>query len=218
MLALVHAMHSTAPLPVRIRAAPRAAAAPRVLSRSPTAMPALRFHVPPEQALLTLADASGGLSALFALDRHAEHHVAWLTEASEAFGHAPYGDDEMKDARAVANAQTETIRALRTELAELAADAEAQLPGDVATTSRSSPTSRCRSCPTRLVLVSYAMSRRASSAASVPICWQQPSHSGPWRSDLRVRRRGVPGACRADRSVRRRHARRRRRRDLSAAG
>jgi hypothetical protein len=95
-------------------------------------MPVLRFHVPPDQALLTLADASGGLSALFALDRHAEHHVAWLTEASEAFGHAPYGDDEMKDARAVANAQTETIRALRTELAELAADAEAQLPGDVA--------------------------------------------------------------------------------------
>ena len=34
----------------------------------------------------------------------------------------------MRDARAIANAQTEAVRALRTELAELAADAEAQLP------------------------------------------------------------------------------------------
>jgi hypothetical protein len=95
-------------------------------------MPVLRFDVPADQALLTLADASGGLSALFALDRHAEHHVAWLTEASEAFGRPPYADDEIKDARAVANSQTATIRALRTELAELAADAEAQLPDGVA--------------------------------------------------------------------------------------
>ena len=94
-------------------------------------MSALRFHVPPDQALLTLADASGGLSALFALDRHTQHHVAWLTEAAEAFVQTAAGDDEIKDARAAANSQSDTIRALRTELAELAADAEAQLPEGV---------------------------------------------------------------------------------------
>ena len=92
-------------------------------------MSVLRFAVPPEEALLTLADASGGLSALFGFDALLSHHTAWLTEAAEALGHGPDNeDDEMKDARATANAQTETIRALRTELAELAADAEAQLP------------------------------------------------------------------------------------------
>jgi hypothetical protein len=94
-------------------------------------MAALRFDVPPEHALLTLADASGGLSALFAFDAHTQHHVAWLTEAAEAFGHLAESDDEIKDARAVANAQTETVRALRTEIAELAADAEARLPDGV---------------------------------------------------------------------------------------
>ncbi|MDP2710035.1 MAG: hypothetical protein Q8O56_02335 [Solirubrobacteraceae bacterium] len=95
-------------------------------------MSVLRFHVPPEHALLTLADASGGLSALFAFDAHMAHHVAWLDEAAEALGHDRRGEDgDVKDARALANAQTETIRALRTELAELAADAEAQLPEGV---------------------------------------------------------------------------------------
>jgi hypothetical protein len=93
---------------------------------------ALRFQVPPEHALLTLADASGGLSALFAFDAHMSHHLAWLTEAATGLGYELCGDDEMKDTRALANAQTEPIRALRTELAELAADAEAQLPEDVA--------------------------------------------------------------------------------------
>jgi hypothetical protein len=92
----------------------------------------LRFRVPSEHALLTLADASGGLSALFAFDAHMGHHLAWLNEAAEAVGGAAVmEDDEMKDTRALANAQTEPIRALRTELAELAADAEAQLPPDV---------------------------------------------------------------------------------------
>ncbi len=96
------------------------------------AMSVLRFHVPSDQALLTLADASGGLSALFAVDRHTQHHVAWLREAAEAFGQSVAGgDDDLKDARAAANSQSETIRALRTELAELAADAEAQLPEGV---------------------------------------------------------------------------------------
>jgi hypothetical protein len=95
-------------------------------------MSALRFQVPPEHALLTLADASGGLSALFAFDAQLAHHTAWLAEAADALGHGPDNeDDEMKDARATANAQTETIRALRTEIAELAADAEAQLPEGV---------------------------------------------------------------------------------------
>ena len=95
-------------------------------------MSVLRFAVPSDQALLTLADASGGLSALFAFDAMLEHHTAWLAEAAEALGHgADSEDDEMKDARAVANAQAETIRALRTELAELAADAESQLPADI---------------------------------------------------------------------------------------
>ncbi|HEV2787314.1 MAG TPA: hypothetical protein VGV67_13030 [Solirubrobacteraceae bacterium] len=96
-------------------------------------MSVLRFAVPSDQALLTLADASGALSALFAFDAMLEHHTAWLTEAAEALGHGPDSeDDETKDARAVANAQAETIRALRTELAELAADAESQLPEGVA--------------------------------------------------------------------------------------
>jgi hypothetical protein len=90
-----------------------------------------RFHVPPEHALLTLADASGGLSALFAFDAHMAHHLAWLSEAAEGLGYADSEDEEMKNTRALANAQTEPIRALRTELAELAADAEAQLPPGV---------------------------------------------------------------------------------------
>ncbi len=95
-------------------------------------MSALRFQVPPDHALLTLADASGGLSALFAFDSVMAHHTEWLTEAADALGHGSDGeDDDMKDARATANAQTDTIRALRTELAELAADAEAQLPDGV---------------------------------------------------------------------------------------
>ncbi len=92
-------------------------------------MAALRFPVPPDQALLALADASGGLSALFAFDAVMTHHGDWLAEAAVALGHGREAEDEeMKDARATANAQTETIRALRTEIAELAADAEAQLP------------------------------------------------------------------------------------------
>ncbi len=95
-------------------------------------MSALRFLVPPDQALLTLADASGGLSALFAFDAVMTHHSAWLAEAADALGHSRESeDDEMRDARATANAQTETIRALRTEIAELAADAEAVLPEGV---------------------------------------------------------------------------------------
>lgn len=93
-------------------------------------MSALRFQVPSDQALLTLADASGGLSALFAFDAVMTHHGDWLAEAAEALGHGRE-DEEMKDARATANAQTETIRALRTEIAELAADAEAVLPEGV---------------------------------------------------------------------------------------
>jgi hypothetical protein len=93
-------------------------------------MSALRFQVPPDHALLTLADASGGLSALFAFDDVMAHHTDWLTEAAHALGNDGE-DDDMKDARATANAQTDTIRALRTELAELAADAEAQLPDSV---------------------------------------------------------------------------------------
>ncbi len=96
-------------------------------------MSALRFQVPPEQALLTLADASGGLSALFAFDAELDLHSAWLAEAAEALGHGPEQEDEdMRDARATATSQIDAIRALRTELAELAADAEAQLPEDVA--------------------------------------------------------------------------------------
>jgi hypothetical protein len=90
-----------------------------------------RFHVASADALLTLADASGGLSALFAFDAHMNHHLAWLNEAAEGLGYRGDADDEMKDTRAIASAQTEPIRALRTELAELAADAEAQLPADV---------------------------------------------------------------------------------------
>jgi hypothetical protein len=92
-------------------------------------MAALRFAIPADQAAVTLDECSGALTALFALDAHMQHHLAWLTEAAAAFGKGPDLDDEdTRDARAVANAQTDRMRALRTELAELAADAEAQLP------------------------------------------------------------------------------------------
>jgi Glucose / Sorbosone dehydrogenase len=93
------------------------------------AMAALRFAIPADQAASTLTETGGALTALFALDAHMQHHLKWLAEAAEAFGRPPDLDDEhTKDARAAANAQTERMRALRTDLAELAADAEAQLP------------------------------------------------------------------------------------------
>jgi hypothetical protein len=93
------------------------------------AMATLRYAIPEDQASLTLEEAGGALTALFALDAHTQHHLKWLAEAAEAFGKPPHLDDEQtKDARAAANAQTERMRALRTDLAELAADAEAQLP------------------------------------------------------------------------------------------
>ena len=92
-------------------------------------MSTLRFAIPAEQAAGTLSECSGALAALFALDAHMQHHLKWLAEAAEAFGKPPHLDDEQtKDARAVANAQTDRMRALRSDLAELAADAEAQLP------------------------------------------------------------------------------------------
>jgi molybdopterin-biosynthesis enzyme MoeA-like protein len=92
-------------------------------------MATLRYAIPEDRAAATLAEASGALTALFALDAHMEHHLKWLAEAAEAFGKPPHLDDEAtKDARAVANAQTDRMRALRSDLAELAADAEARLP------------------------------------------------------------------------------------------
>jgi hypothetical protein len=92
-------------------------------------MAALRFAIPADQAAVTLGECSGALTALFALDAHMQHHLTWLTEAAAAFGKGPdLDDDDTRDARAVANAQTDRMRALRTELAELAADAEALLP------------------------------------------------------------------------------------------
>jgi len=90
---------------------------------------ALRFEVPGDEAAATLTEASAALSALFALDAHIQHHLVWLAEAAEAFGKGPDLDDEQtKDARAASNAQTERMRALRGDLADLAADAEEQLP------------------------------------------------------------------------------------------
>ena len=92
-------------------------------------MDTLRFAVPADQASATLTEASDALTALFALDAHMQHHLDWLVEAARAFGKGPDLDDEQtRDARAVANAQTDRMRALRSDLAELAADAEAQLP------------------------------------------------------------------------------------------
>lgn len=93
-------------------------------------MEALRFTIPADEAAVMLAEASGALTALFALDAHMQHHLAWLTDAAAAFGRGPDLDDEAtRDARAVSNAQTDRMRALRSDLAELAADAELQLPG-----------------------------------------------------------------------------------------
>jgi hypothetical protein len=92
-------------------------------------MATLRFAIPADQASATLTEASEALTALFALDAHMEHHLDWLAEAARAFGKGPDFDDEQtRDARAVANAQTDRMRALRTDLAGLAADAAAQLP------------------------------------------------------------------------------------------
>jgi hypothetical protein len=92
-------------------------------------MATLRYAIPADQAAATLTESSGALTALFALDAHMQHHLRWLAEAAEAFGKPPHLDDEQtKDARAVANAQTDRMRALRNDLAELAADAEAQVP------------------------------------------------------------------------------------------
>jgi hypothetical protein len=96
-------------------------------------MATLRFAIPGDQAQRTLNECSGALTALFALDAHMQHHLKWLAEAAEAFGKpADLDDEQTKDARAVANAQIERMRALRSDLAELAADAEAQLPNDTA--------------------------------------------------------------------------------------
>lgn len=92
-------------------------------------MGAMRFAIPAEQASVTLKETSDALTALFALDAHMEHHLGWLSEAAAAFGKGSDLDDEAtRDARAAANAQTDRMRALRSDLAELAADAEAQLP------------------------------------------------------------------------------------------
>jgi hypothetical protein len=92
-----------------------------------------RFRVPPEQAAATLADAGNAVSALLSLDAHMEHHLAWLSGAAVAIGMTQTDEEEpTKDARAVANVQMEQMRALRRDLADLAADAEAVLPGDTA--------------------------------------------------------------------------------------
>jgi len=100
---------------------------PRAPATVPSVAP-LRFAIPADEAAPMLAEASGALTALFALDAHMRHHLDWLTEAAAALGRGPDADDEAtRDARAVANAQTDRMRALRSELAELAADAEARL-------------------------------------------------------------------------------------------
>ena len=60
-------------------------------------------------------------------------HLDWLVNAAATLGKGPnLDDDETRDARAVANAQVERMRALRSDLADLAADAEAQLPAGMA--------------------------------------------------------------------------------------
>jgi hypothetical protein len=80
-------------------------------------------------ALLTLADASRALSALFALDTHIERHLGWLREASEIVGGSDTpADEETRDADAMTNSRLESVRALRRDLAELAVDAERALP------------------------------------------------------------------------------------------
>lgn len=96
-----------------------------------------RFAIPSDQAAATLDESAGALTALFALDAHMDHHLTWLAEAAAAFGKPPHLDDEQtKDARALANAQTDRMRALRSDLAELAADAQAQLPAGEAFTGK----------------------------------------------------------------------------------
>ena len=78
-------------------------------------MATVRFSDPRRPGRATLSECSGALTALFALDAHMQHHLKWLAEAAEAFGKPPHLDDEQtKDARAVANAQTDRMRALRT--------------------------------------------------------------------------------------------------------
>src|ERR671936_644136 len=90
-----------------------------------------RFSVPPEQAESVLTDASAALSALFALDAHMEQHTEWFKRTSAALGMTPQRQDNAaKNARAKEHMQTEQMRALRRDLADLAADAEAVLPPD----------------------------------------------------------------------------------------
>ena len=99
----------------------------------PSGMATLRFSIPSDQAPATLRESSVALSALFALDAHMQLHLDWLAEAAATFGRGPdLDDDQTRDARAVANAQMERMRALRSDLADLAADAEARLPAGVA--------------------------------------------------------------------------------------
>ncbi|MDX6585974.1 MAG: hypothetical protein QOI31_447 [Solirubrobacterales bacterium] len=94
-----------------------------------TDKPYRRFHFSEEYALSILGLASVGASALFALEQHLELHSDWLAQAAEALtGDTRSDDDRAKNARAAAAAQMDRMKALRTDITELAADAESMLP------------------------------------------------------------------------------------------
>ena len=167
-------------------------------------MTAYRFDVPPAHALLTLADASGGLSALFAFDAHMAQHLAWLNEAAEGLGYRTEADEEMQDTRAIAAAQTAPIRALRTELAELAADAEAQLPADVAWEADIVSAQPLPPLPDTLGPKELAhVERSFRDGMSKHLHRRLRLARAARRAPARVRRRGVPVARRPHRGVRR---------------
>jgi hypothetical protein len=72
------------------------------------------------------------MSALLALEAHMEHHLAWLGGSATEIGMTQADEDEpTKDARARVNSQVEQLRALRRDLADLVADAEAVWPPGV---------------------------------------------------------------------------------------
>lgn len=147
----------------------------------------LRFTIAAEQAAATLTECSGALTALFALDAHMQHHLAWLTEAARSFGKGPDLDDETtRDARAVANAQTDRMRALRSELAELAADAEAQLPDGVVATATIVSRHEAPPLPDTLGPAELALVERSFSAGMARYVHDASMSLRPLRGRLRA--------------------------------
>ena len=109
----------------------------------------------------------------------------------------------MRDARAIANAQTEAVRALRTELAELAADAEAQLPPGTTYDAPIVAESRLPRCPTRSARASCCYVEKSFKRGLAAQMLDGDAVARPARrAPGGLRGRGVPRARRAPRGLR----------------